>query len=78
MSDDDLYKVQAEASRKRESEAIAEAYKYRVLWEAAASCLAHNAGKLKPRGADEAKVIDLAIRADHGKFWSGETSGWLS
>lgn len=77
MSDEDLYKVQAETSRKRESEAIAEAYKYRLLWEAAASCLAHNARKLKPRGKDEAKVIDMAQTTDHGKFWSGETSGWL-
>ena len=77
MSDEDLYKVQAQTSRIRESEAIAEAYKYRLLWEAAASCLAHNAGKLKPRGADEATIISMAKAADHGKFWSGETSGWL-
>lgn len=78
MHDDDLYKIQAESSRKRESEAVAEAYKYRLLWEAAASCLAHNAMKLKARGADEAKVIDLAKSADYGKFWSGKTSGWIS
>jgi len=77
MQDEDLFRVQAETSRKLESEAIAEAYKYRLLWECAASCISHNASKLKPRGADEAKIISLAQSADHGKFWSGETSGWM-
>lgn len=73
-----LCREQVKLSRTREHEAIAEAAKYRMLWEASASCLAHNADKIKPRGADEAKLIEIAKGANHGMFWSGKTKGWIA
>lgn len=57
--------------------AISEANSYRELWECAASCISHNAAKIKPRGGDEARMVELAKKDMHGHFWSGETDGWI-
>lgn len=73
-----LYREQARLAQARASEAIAEAAHYRNLWQAASSCIAINASKIKPRGEDEQKLIEIAKKADHGVFWSGQTKGWLS
>ena len=73
-----LAKEQSRLSEARAREAIAEAYKYRRLWEASASCLAHNAKRVKARGEDEAKLLEMAKEADSGVFWSGTTKGWLT
>lgn len=72
-----LLEERAKLAEARTSAAIAEAYQYRRLWEAGASCLAKNAAKIKPRGEDERKILELAKGADHGVFWSGETKGWI-
>lgn len=69
---------QVRGSRRRERDAIAEAYLYRLHWQAAASCIAFNAGRLRPRGADERRVIETAKTANLGPFWSGKTDGWLA
>ena len=74
----DLREEQAKLSRRRELEAITEAAKYRAMWQAAASCLAHNSGKITPRGEDEKAIINIAIESGHGVFWSGKTNGWIS
>lgn len=76
--DKDVYQETAMLALAAKSKLIDEAYKYRRLWEAASSCIAANADKIRPRGDDEEKLIDLAINADHGVFWSGKTKGWLS
>lgn len=72
-----MYQDQVKRAKKRELEAISEAQKYRELWNAAASCLAHNKDKIRPRGEDERVIIQIASKSDHGHFWSGETKGWL-
>ena len=72
----DLRAEQVRLAEKRTGEAIAEAAMYRSRWQAAASCLAHNADKIAPRGEDEKALIKLAKESDHGVFWSGKTSGW--
>lgn len=73
-----LREEQVRLAQSRECEAIAEAARYRTLWEAGASCLAANAVKIKPRGPDEAKLLEIAKRANHGVFWSGKTKGWIA
>lgn len=73
-----LREEQVRLAQARESEAIAEAAKYRALWEASASCLSANESRIKPRGADEAKLLEIAKKANHGPFWSGKTKGWIS
>lgn len=60
------------------SKATSEAYRYRLLWECAASCLATNAKKIKPRGADERRMLEKANDAANGTFWSGLTDGWIA
>lgn len=72
----ELRAEQARLAEKRTREAVAEAAMFRTRWEAAASCLAYNAGKITPRGQDEKAIIEIAKDADHGVFWSGKTSGW--
>lgn len=64
-------------SRSRETEAIAEAFKYRQLWDAAASCLQHNMKKISPRGEDEKRMLSMAKNSLCGSFWSGKTNGWF-
>lgn len=59
----------------RRDEAIAEAYRARRLWQAAAACLAHH--QPKPRGEDEKRLLALAYTEDHGPFWAGTTDGWI-
>ncbi|HIE1324489.1 TPA: hypothetical protein ACXJFQ_005094 [Pseudomonas aeruginosa] len=73
-----LCEEQVRLAQAREREAIAEAAKYRTLWEASASCLSANQSKIKPRGADESKLLEIARQADHGQFWSGKTKGWIA
>lgn len=73
-----LREEQVRLAQSRESEAISEAARYRTLWEASASCLAANAVKIKPRGPDEAKLLEIAKQANHGVFWSGKTKGWIA
>lgn len=73
-----LREEQVRLAKARESEAIAEAASYRMLWEASASCLAENESKIKPRGPDEAKLMEIAKQANHGLFWSGKTKGWIA
>jgi hypothetical protein len=66
------------SAERRENEAMSEAYRYRRLWEAAASCLAYNRDRLrKPRGEDERLLVENALSDMHGPFWSGKTRGWL-
>ncbi len=71
-------------AERREREAIAEAYRYRTLFQAAASLIAHNRARLaKPRGKDEARVLEyLDSYGDGppalGHFWSGKTDGWIN
>lgn len=60
----------------RSAKAVAEAERYRLLWQAAASLITYAGDKLKPRGQDERRLIDIAKHADHGRFWSGKTDGW--
>lgn len=60
-----------------EANAVTEAYRWRELWEAAASCLQHNRGKIRPRGEDERRILAIAEKCQCGHFWSGETNGWL-
>lgn len=67
----------AEAAQARETEAILEAYKWRELWEAAASCIQHNRKLIKPRGEDERRIIEAAEKCGCGHYWSGRTDGWL-
>jgi hypothetical protein len=69
--------ARAQGAEEREASAIAEAYKFRELWEAAASCLQHNRKKIRPRGEDERRVLDIADKQMCGHFWSGKTNGWL-
>jgi len=73
----DLYQEQVNLYEARMNEAIAEAEKYRLLWQASASCLSYNSDKIKARGEDEKIIIKLAKETDHGRFWSGKTKGWL-
>jgi hypothetical protein len=68
---------QARKSLKREADAIQEALLYRELWEAAASCLLYNRGKIKPRGEDERRLLDVAEKSMCGHYWSGATDGWM-
>ena len=68
---------QVRGCHKREAEAVAEAYRYRELWEAAAACLQHNRKRIKPRGEDERLMLEAADRCLCGHFWSGKTSGWM-
>lgn len=62
---------------KREQRAVEEAYRYRRLWQCAAACLAQNASKIRARGADEARMLELAAQEDVGVFWAGTTKGWI-
>ena len=74
-----VYRTRAELAERQAAEAVDQAYRYRLLWEAAASCLRHNRARLaKPRGGDEARVIAHAGETDLGLFWSGRTDGWLA
>jgi len=59
------------------AEAIAAAYRYRELWEAAASCLQANRAKIRPRGPDDSRMLAHAAQDRCGHFWSGRTDGWL-
>lgn len=55
------------------------AERYRVVAQAAASCIAHNRSRLgKPRGPDEERLIAYIEQAGitaMGPFWSGRTDG---
>jgi hypothetical protein len=72
-----VLKARVAGAERRESAAVAEAYQYRELWEAAASCLQHNRAQITPRGADERRMLDAAHACMCGHFWSGHTDGWL-
>lgn len=72
-----LMEEQVALAEKKAADAIAEASKYRTLWECAASCLSSNSKFIKPRGGDERKLLSIADSANHGVFWSGTTDGWL-
>src|SRR5690554_1318954 len=70
--------TRVENAERRAAESGALAHSYRYLWECAASCLEHNAAKVKPRGKDEGRMLELAKRdGPQGKFWSGKTDGWI-
>jgi len=61
-----------------QNDATAEAYELRRLWQSAAAFIVYNEGRMKkPRGEDEARMIDKAKLTDKGVMWSGETSGWI-
>lgn len=60
------------------SEAVAEAYRLRRLWQFSASMIAASSSKIRPRGKDEERLIKLAKEADHGMAWAGTTDGWLN
>jgi len=64
-------------AEERSAEAIAETYKWKELWNAAASCLQHNKAKIKPRGQDERRMLEAADKCTCGHYWSGKTNGWL-
>ena len=68
----------AERDRRR---AVAEASRWRALFQAAASLVAHNRDRLRaPRGKDEARVLaylDETGAPGLGPFWSGRTDGWI-
>ena len=74
----DVLVARTSVAERREAEAIADAYKYRELWEAAASCLQHNRAKIRPRGKDKERMISRAMQDMCGHFWSGSTDGWLA
>ena len=73
----EVLRARVDCAERSETRAIAEAYHYRELWEAAASCLQHNRAKLRPRGPDEARMLDAAMQSLCGHFWSGKSDGWL-
>jgi hypothetical protein len=63
-----------QGAERREREAISEAYRYRRLWECAASAITHSG--YKPRGADERRMVAAAAEVG-GLLSSGNTDGWL-
>lgn len=74
----DVWRARAEGAEEREASAIAEAYRLRLLWEAAASCLQHHRAAIRPRGADERRMLAASDSSTCGPFWSGRTDGWLA
>lgn len=76
-----VLRERAHGAERREREAIAEAYRHRMLFQAAASLIAYNRTRLaKPRGADEARVLEYLDQYGSvglGPFWSGKTDGWV-
>ena len=69
--------AQVETLNRNAIELMRDATKYRELWQSAASCLAANNKKIKPRGLDESRMLRWAAISDHGHFWSGQTDGWM-
>lgn len=66
---------QVESSRRRETEAVEEAYRYRRLWEFASAALVR--ANYKPLGPDERRMMAYARSMPGGLNLSGKTDGWL-
>ena len=69
-----------EGAERERNRAVSELGACRQLWQFAASCLRHNADRLRTRGRDEERVVAWATRMDRahlGMAWSGNTDGWL-
>jgi hypothetical protein len=69
--------IKVESERRHATEAIAEACRYRRLWEVAAHCLDHNRRRLaKPRGDDERRMLAQVVEGLHSPA-GGSSSDWL-